>query len=322
MEQAEESHTETENSVDTCHNTPVDHDPETWTDADLTPMQDEAYVTEADIDDENDKDYEDEVDQDDQSHMPRAGWSEDTVQTEAMARLGICINIAAKVLVCIACASAIKPLDLPGHLLKTHPPITTCGTFCQELTESYDLRIDLDSRPGSVITAIYGLDLKSGYNTCVTCGYACKSDKTMSRHLKQSEHCKTTREGPAQTFRSSSKRNYFGVNLEPEREAELSETSLDPLTYLKKKFPPTPFCDIPIKPPKTPRDANHFLDLEKWDIYVEGRTGAQISHAIREREPELRREVRFCVERFATDVATRLGKVDHEVRAAMADYIG
>ena len=278
-------------------------------------------------DDEGDEDYnheddeENDEDEGDQTCMPKAGWSEDTVQTEAMGQLGISVNTVARVIVCSACAFAVKPLDLPGHLSKTHSPISTSAAFSQELASTYDLRADLDSRPGSIITAIYGLDLLGGFQTCDTCGYACKSGKAMERHMKESEGCKTSRARPVQTFRPSSKRYYFGVNMDPEHAEESAEASLDPLVYLKK-FIPIPFCNVPIKSANMAQDANHFLNLEKWDLYVQGRTGAEITHTVRGREPVFRDEVRTCVERFAADVAANLAKVDHEVKAAMADYIG
>jgi hypothetical protein len=106
------------------------------------------------------------------------------------------------------------------------------------------------------------------------------------------------------------------------REELADSASLDPLVYLKKKYAPIPFSDIPIKSLKTPRDAHHFLALEKWDVYVEGRTGAEITYAVREREPELRSEVRICVDRFAVDVTQKLSMADHQTKAAMGNYAG
>jgi hypothetical protein len=212
-----------------------------------------------------------------------ARWSEDTIQTEAMSRLGICINTAARVLICIACASAIRPLELPGHLITSHPPMSTSTAFSQELANMYDLHVDLKSRPGFIITAIYGLDLVDGYLACDTCGHTCKSRDLMRRHMKAIFGCKTFREHLVQTFRPKSKQLYFGVNLDPKpREESANSASLNPLVYLKKKYAPIPFSDILIKSLKTPRDAHHFLALKKWDVYVEGRTGAEITQAVRE----------------------------------------
>ena len=297
------------------------------TNADFEGLPDANEDEDLGCDDKEDGDYsyEDDEDEDEENphtRMPKAGWSETTVQTDAMARLGICVDSAARVIVCITCASAVKPLELPVHLSKRHHPISTSLTYSQELLKTYDLRPDLDSRPGTIVTAIYGLKVIGGYQTCDTCGYGCKSDKAMSRHMKKGEDCKTSRARPVQTFRPSSKQYFFGVNLEPERAEGPTDTSLDALTYLKKKFAPIAFSEIPIKSPTTARDANHFLSMEKWDLYVKGKTGAEITDAVRDREPELRDEVRICVERFAADVAVKLGNVDHEVRAAMADYIG
>jgi hypothetical protein len=142
----------------------------------------------------------------------------------------------------------------------------------------------------------------------------------MKRHIRGSDGCETSQARCVQTFRPRSRRFYFGV--EHASTVKPVEDPLDPVVYLKKKFAPPPFSTIPIKAIGNARDANHFLFTEKWDRYVEGRTGAEIVEAVRQREPELRGEVRFCVERFANDVAKKLGGVDHEPRAAMADYIG
>ena len=281
-----------------------------------------------DDEDEEYQDYgpEDEEHEEDGGHdtvqTPTAGWSEDTVQTESMAQLGICIDKVARVIVCIACASVIKPTELSEHLTRTHAPITISAGFSQELADTYDLRTNLDSRPGFIITAIYGLNLLGGFIACDTCGYACKSDQAMAKHIKELEGCRTSKACLVQTFRPSSKRYYFGVRLNSEHPEEPATHSLDPVAYLKSKFAPTPFSETPVKSPSAAQDTNHFLGIEKWHLYVEGKLGSEMMHAVREREPALREEVRICVERFAADIAVKLAKVDHEVRAAMADYIG
>ena len=269
-----------------------------------------------------DEDFEDGAEEENERVVPKAGWSADTIQTEAMARLGICVNTTARIVVCLACASAVKPLELPGHLAKTHPPIVASQEFALDLAKTYDLRSELDSRPETIISAIYGLEVIGGYLACDNCGYACKTQKEMGRHMKKLEGCVSWRARPVQAFRPSSKRHHFGVSLEQERTEDLAEESLDPVTYLKKKFAPTPYSDIPIESPASARDANHFLGIEKWDKYVRDHTGQEITSVVRERAPELRETVRTCVDRFALDVATKLSKVDHEVRAAMADYTG
>ena len=326
-DEREGSSTETEiSNGGKVDDSPTDRHDGTSTNPSITLVQEQkdldADEDQPELVDKDDEDYEEEVEEDEQPRMPKAGWSEDTVQTETMAQLGICINTVARVIVCIQCAAVVKPLELPGHLAKSHPPILTSAEFSQELANTYDLRGNVETRPGFIITAIYGLPLIGGYLTCDTCGYACKSEKTMWRHTRQHEGCKTSRTRPVQTFRPSSKRHHFGVSLEPQHAEESTSAALDPLTYLKSKFAPTPFSDVPIKSPESARDANHFLNLEKWDLYVQGSTGAEIMEVAREREPQLRDEVRTCVERFAADVTMKLGKVDHEVRAAMADYLG
>jgi len=271
--------------------------------------------------DEGDSDYEPQsAGEGDRSKIPRAEWSEEMEQTEGMMKLGLCVNTALKVVICLGCRSVIKPSDLYHHVVKTHMMPTTIP-FCQELQATYDLQQDpYNARPGTIVKAIFGLDLFEGYITCDTCGYACGSKKAMQRHLKKSDECQTFRKRYVQSFRSSSRRMYFGVRLES-AEAPFG-ANLDPLAYLKKKFAPIPFSHIPIKSQGTGPDANHFLKIEKWDLYVEGKTGADIVFAVREREPELRSEVRICVERVAASVFQNLEAVDNEPRAAMGDYIG
>ena len=257
----------------------------------------------------------------DQTEVPKAEWSEDMVQTEDMSRIGICVNTAAKVLICLKCASVIKPSKLFQHISKVHPLMSTTTTLSQQLIDAYSLHPDpLGSRPGTLITAIYGLNMVDGYISCNTCGYACKTEKTMKRHTRESKDCCSFRKRYVQTFQSSSNRTYFGVIFKPTEDPP--EDPLDPLIYLKKNFTPSPFKDIPISSAQNPRDANHFLNLEKWDQYVAGKTGAELVRVVRGRELEFRGVVRTCVERFADKVVAKLAKVDNEPRAAMADYIG
>ena len=289
---------------------------------DHTPSQDFTEDTAAVEDEDYDPENEEEGTGKDQTETPKARWSEDTVQTEAMASLGLCVNTLARVIVCIACSSVIRPADLPGHFTKNHSPISISASLSQEFSDTHNLRTNLDSRPGRIISAIYGLQLTGGYLGCDDCGFACKSDKAMARHFHLNQGCKTSRPSLAQTFRPRSKRFYFGVTLEPDHMPESQDPPLDPVSYLKKKYEPTPFSEVPIKSPNSAQDTNHFLEIEKWHLYIEGKRGSEIYEAVRERETRLREAVRICVERFATDVAGKLSKVDHEVKVAMADYIG
>ena len=256
----------------------------------------------------------------DQTEIPKAVWTEEMIQTEEMARLGICINTTAKVIVCLACSSAIKPSELHQHLRKHELSLSTTSTFCQDITETYDLIDDpVRSRPGSIITAIYGLELFTGFFSCDTCGHAYKLEKKVKQHVTQTPSCGSYSQRYTQIFRPSAKQGYFGVELSSITEP--IEDPLDPLAYLKKKFAPLPFQQIPITCP-SPRDANHFLNLEHWNKHVEGRTGADINHITREREPELRAEVRVVVERYARDAVRCLEKLDNEFKKAIGDYLG
>jgi len=104
-------------------------------------------------------------------------------------RLGLCVNMAMKVTICLECHSVIKPSDLYHHIIKTHLMPTTIP-FCQGLQTKYNLHPDPHTvQLGSVIKAIFGLDLFEGYLTCDTCGYACGTKKAMQQHLKKSGNC-------------------------------------------------------------------------------------------------------------------------------------
>ena len=267
--------------------------------------------------DHGDKDYEDH----DFQPLDEARWSEDTVQTEAMVRLGVSVNTAAKVLICTSCRTAIKPSDLPQHLSRVHHPMSTTSEASDELATAYGLREDLEWRPGTIITAIYGLDVLGGYLACETCGYACKTHETMTCHIKKSKRCKSFRDCPVQTLRPSSRRLYFGVRPAPLAVGDLEDALLDPLTHMKK-FTPKPFSQIPIQPPNSPRDSNNFLSLERWDLYVQGKTGTDLNDATRGREAEYREDVRICVNRFTAQITNDLARVGNQVKSAMADYIG
>jgi hypothetical protein len=252
---------------------------------------------------------------------PMAEWSEDMVQTEEMEKLGICINLAAKVVVCLDCRSAIKPSNLSSHIIKVHPPMKTDSAFCEGLETKYGLNPSpFDTRPGRIIPAIYGLDLIEGFVTCDTCGYACSTDERMKRHFRGSDGCETSQARCVQTFRPRSRRFYFGVDHAST--AKPVDDPLDPVVYLKKKFAPPPFSSIPITSPKTARDAHHFLNSEHWDEYVQGKNGADIYFAVRERDAELRGEVRTCVERYVEAAVKDLKSADNEPRAVMGDYLG
>jgi hypothetical protein len=112
---------------------------------------------------------------------------------------------------------------------------------------------------------------------------------------------------------------YFGVQLQ--RASNAVEDPSDPVVYLKAKFSPPPFNQVPITCP-APCDTNHFLNHAHWHKHVEGRTGAEIHHVVREREPELRAEVRVVMERYAKDAIKKLEKLDDEAKGAIGDYLG
>ena len=294
-------------------------DPDNTSTYDEAPF-DSSYVEGSD-DDEDSEDGEMDnqpPDSDDNEEVPTVPWSDDTLQVGGMIGVGICVNTAAKVIVCIECQLVVKPSNLRGHL-RLHPLLRPSATLSQEL-EGYGLHENpLGSRPGTVITAIYGLKLTGGFFSCDNCGHACKSEKRIKVHAKKSAGCNSYRQQYVQTFQPRSNRMYFGVKLQDVHEE--FEDPLDPAIYLRNKFAPVPFTHIPIQYLE-PRDTSNFLSLEKWGQYVEGRTGEQIKAAVRERDSELEAEVRTCVDRFADDAIQKLFGQDNEARGAMGDYLG
>jgi len=255
-----------------------------------------------------------------QTEIAKAVWTEEMVQTEEMAGLGICVNSTARVIVCLACSSAIKPSEIRQHLRKHQLLSSTTDTFFQDLIKTYDLIEDpVRARPGRIITAIYGLELFTGFFSCDTCGHAYKLEKKAKQHVSRTPSCDSYSRRYTQILRPSAKQGYFGVDLSSTTEP--IEDPLDPLIYLEKKFAPPLFQQIPITCP-SPRDANHFLNLEHWNKHVEGRTGADLINVTREREPELRAEVRVAVERYARDAVKCLERVDNEFKKVIGDYLG
>jgi hypothetical protein len=277
------------------------------------------------IDGLDDDDYIDDQDDHNDPHSPdpdslKGPWSAATVQTEDMSRLGICIDTTARVVVCIACATVITPLQLPSHFSTTHPPMKIDPTFSQGLLETYNLHPDpTRSRPGRILTAIYGLDIVDGYLSCESCGYACLSENRMKTHIRSYPGCNLYRPRPIQTFLPRSNLMYFGVHLP--RASDAIQDHLDPVNYLTAKFAPLPFNQVPIEAP-APRDTHHFLRNENWHRHLEGRTPSAIYEVVRVREPELRKEVRSVLERYAKDGLKKLEKLDNEAKGAIADYLG
>ena len=258
-----------------------------------------------------------------QSELPAVVWSDDMLQTEEMASVGLVVNTRARVVLCLECRQAVKPKRLFDHI-RRHLGMTLPLNACHDIIETFDLLQSPETaRPGAVITAIYGLDLLSGYISCNTCGFACKTPTTMKTHKRQNEGCTHSQHKPryVQTFTPTSSRMYFGVDLA--ESPPPAEEDFDPVAYLKQKYNPTPFSDRPITTPQNPRESNHFLQIEKsWIDFVKGKTGAQIHAAVREPEPELAREVGECVELYARKLAENILGEGNAAVGAIGDYTG
>src|SRR5579872_4850841 len=124
-----------------------------------------------------------------------------------------------------------------------------------------------------IINTIYGLDLKASLFACNSCGYAFQTSTQVKFHVKNTEVCKSFQKHHTQKFQSTSNWCYFVVKLP--NKPEHVEDPLNPVAYLKAKFAPIPFSQMPIMCMDT-HNANNFLRYEKWDNLVKGKTRAQI----------------------------------------------
>lgn len=255
----------------------------------------------------------------DSNSPPReAPLTEDTVQTEEMQKAGIIVNTAMRIVICLGCRSVIQPASIYSHISRSHSlPMTR--RLCEKLTSTYKLHKN-PLRPGKIVNAIYGLDIFPDYMSCDNCGAAFQKDGSMTRHRRESSDCHSATHARryAQSYASNSGRMFFGVTLPPDPRPD---THADPIALLKKSYSPTPFHAIPIKVIGF-RDANHFLSIEKWLEYVEGMTGEQIWHIVRENEPDLREFVKGVVDSYAKEAVKSLGSADNSVKVAIGDYNG
>jgi hypothetical protein len=290
---------------------------------------DEQNGVEDYIDDSSDDDDDDDGDgpnvptNDGSTQVPVVEWSADMVQTDAMASVGIAVNTRARVIICLACRQAIQPNRLYDHI-RRHAPMRLPLHACDTILGAYDLiQNPAKARPTTKIAAVYGLDLVSGYLACGSCGYACRSDPALQRHRVRRTRCTRSSFGLsyAQTFTPSSGRMYFAVDVTASASMEVDE-GFDPVTHLKQKYAPVPFQQLAITSPQNPRDSNHFLQLEKWGQFVNGKTGEEIREVVRERKPDLRSEVRLCVNTYAKNLSDPLTSEGHGAQVAIGDYTG
>lgn len=96
----------------------------------------------------------------------------------------------------------------------------------------------------------------------------------------------------------------------------------NPVALIKKLYSPPAFHTIPITPAASFPDANHFLRVEHLEEHVQGLMGEQIQKIVREREPELREEVRAVVESYVKNMVKDLMSTDHAIKVAIGDYNG
>lgn len=241
----------------------------------------------------------------------------DTVQTEGMKKAGIIVNTALGIVICLGCRSVVRPLNLYTHITKGHSlPVTR--TFCQSLTRDYELQKE-PTRPGKIVNAIFGLDIVHDYWSCGNCGAAFQTQGSAGRHGRDNPSClfASHTKQPAQSYFPTSGRTHFGVTIP----APPSDPSPNPVTIIKSSYNPTPFRAIPIQVVGF-RDANHFLSIEKWAVYVEGMTGEQIWYICRESEPELRELVKGVVAKYAKEAVEDLGSAENSIKVAIGDFNG
>lgn len=244
--------------------------------------------------------------------------TEDTIQTEEMKKAGIIVNTALRLAICLGCRVAIRPGNIYNHVARVHSlPIT--HRFCEGLATMYNLDKE-PMRPGKLINAIFGLDIFPDYFSCDNCGAAFQKDTSVVRHHREVPSCNlaTHTKRPAQSYNAGSNRMFFGVTVPT---PPPSDPRPDPVFLIKNSYSPTPFQAVPIQAVGF-RDANHFLAIEKWADHVDGMTGEEIYHIVREREPELRELVRDVVIGYANDAVQALGNEEHSVKVAIGDYNG
>ena len=244
--------------------------------------------------------------------------TEETIQTEAMKKVGIVVNTANHIVICLGCRAAIRPANLYSHIARVHS-LAVDHSFCEGLIERYKLHKE-PVRPGNIVEAIYGLDTFSDYFSCNNCGAAFQTRASVMRHHKEVSDCQSAGHTKrfAQSYNSGSGRMFFGVTL-PEPPA--TDLGPDPVSLIKSSFSPTPFQAVPIQAIGF-RDANHFLAVENWADHVDGMTGEDVYHIVREREPGLRERVRGIVLSYANDAVDALGNKQHSIKVAIGDYNG
>ena len=251
---------------------------------------------------------------------PYLQWTPENIQTPEMERVGIIVNSAAKVIICVSCRSVVKPLTLHNHINHTHRPLTATHKFCSDLTREYNI-IEDPQRQNGIKPPIFGLPLYPKFLACDACGAAFKTRGSILRHVRETGDCSSAshQECHAQAYFPGSNRMFFGVDVPSMTPAASTNISV---TLIKKLYSPPPFHAIPITAAKSFRDANHFLRVEHWEQHVEGMTGEGIQKVVREREPELREVVLPIVETYAKDMVKELSSTDHAVKVAIGDYNG
>ena len=244
--------------------------------------------------------------------------TEETIQTEAMKKVGIVVNTATHVVICLGCRVAIRPTSLSSHIARVHS-LPVDHSFCESLVEKYKLHKE-PGRPGKVVQAIYGLDVFPDYLSCDNCGAAFLTRVSITRHHKEAPDCQYAGHMKrfAQSYNPGSGRMFFGVTVPEPSPIDLGP---DPVSLIKNSFSPTSFQALPIQAIGF-RDSNHFLAVENWADHVDGLTGEEIQHIVREREPELRERVRGIVLGYANDAVQALGNEQHAVKVAIGDYNG
>lgn len=214
----------------------------------------------------------------------------------------------------------IRPSALHQHINHTHHPLIATKKFCSTLVREYEL-VEEPQRLHRVVTAIFGLPLfPTGYLSCDECGATFQTKASILRHRNDVSKCASAsyRERCAQAFFPESNRMFFGVVVP----STSPSSSKDPVVLIKKMYSPPDFSKVPINSASTFRDVHHFLRVENWAKHVEGMTGEAIPKAVRDREPELRENVRLIVEAYSKDMVKELLGTDHAIKIAIGDYNG
>jgi hypothetical protein len=257
-------------------------------------------------------------------------YGPETHRDSSLSLLGLLINSNTHIFICTICNSAVPPEQVYSHVRQfRHNPKRDFRNGCRlafatksyfdSLVQSFGIVDPALNQPGTIIPTIPGLPLFDNLCCCHSCGYAVRAEKTILQHLHNVCTDSTWYLGPAQTFRRSSNRRYFAVEVRKDVEQDLNP--LDPVTLFQQQFSVDPFENAPIQGTLHPREMLLFLNYDNWLKEVEGLTPKDIFHISWDAMPKLRKDVRRVVCSYVGQVIVNLSSdQDPAMMLALGDY--